>query len=543
MKYYVVLAKAVTTEVPGTLRYEPHRYVHNPANLTLTTFIDDDTFDRMITEIENWRLNPPDYSALAVNCVGFVDRLARIAGLDTPPWKQVFPDAYLRELLLRNQSKLVCNPPLLPDARKDEVIDRWVTSRRPLMRTDAPARLQEEILRGQRGAIGRIIKDIYQAAADLERSFVGSSVIRRAMENEHNARVSAVSVAEQERASRYQQSLRKQMESVAPLPGASWRSLETPSSKRPHKFPCIGVCLEFDASESDASPRLQFEGETSTGADLRRKVVMPPVDSSDNQPRLELHLTRVGNRLEGSVGIVDLGPRVVGEAARVTFLMQSRYAASMAVAIFVEGMTLDEESIRTRRERMGIDTRQLPRHVFVLPPAGLQEIAVEIPPIRVSTEGTEKSVLPPTLTVVANGETVASLSFVYSAHSADRVDVRYRSSEGWRSGHGWRSNEPPYSICSGESPPNYALVGSGFSLKSLHMKHSRSCNENTNGVGEYAVCHTVRTGKETCYQFQVQGHHKGGLAPESISLPFEVDVLWQYALVRSPPAFVVLRRE
>lgn len=74
------------------------------------------------------------------------------------------------------------------------------------------------------------------------------------------------------------------------------------------------------------------------------------------------------------------------------------------------------------------------------------------------------------------------------------------------------------------------------------MKHARACDQDTNGLGHYAVCHTVRTPTEVCTQFQVQGHHKGAvLAREAETLSFEVDVLWQYALVKSHPAFVPLR--
>ena len=160
LEYYLVGAKAVAAETAGTLRLEGRDYVDNPQNVSLTTFVDDDTFDLMIAEIENWRLYPPDYSLLSINCVGFVDRLARIAGLNTPPWRQVYPDNYVRELFRLNKDKLVCSPPLPEGARKEDIIDRWVTSRRPFVRTDHPAWLQNVILQGQSGVIGRTIDDL-----------------------------------------------------------------------------------------------------------------------------------------------------------------------------------------------------------------------------------------------------------------------------------------------------------------------------------------------------------------------------------------------
>ncbi len=539
LEYYLVGAKAVAAETAGTLRFEGRDYVDNPQNVSLTTFVDDDTFDLMIAEIENWRLYPPDYSLLSINCVGFVDRLARIAGLNTPPWRQVYPDNYVRELFRLNKDKLVCSPPLPEGARKEDIIDRWVTSRRPFVRTDHPAWLQNVILQGQSGVIGRTIDDLMKKAADLERSFVGSSVIRRALENQHNAMVSAVSVADHEAFTQYNESLRTQMVRVAPLPGTNTRSLGSSSGGPERVLPCRGFCMEPVLDEYASPLRTP---DMSTGAGPLEKIPVAPVVETDSPPRVELYLTGLGKQLVGSAGIVDLGPRVIGESARVNFRIESRYEAPMVVAVLVDGMVLDEASIRSGYERV-INDRQLPRHVFMLSPLSWQEIAVDLPPIPIPANGKLEGSVPPKLILVANGEIVASLAFIYSVHAAERIDVRYRH-DGWRSGFAAAFNEPPYSICSGESPPNYTLVGNKFSLKSTHIKHARSCNENTDGLGLYAVCRTLRTPTEICHQFQVQGHHKGAVMDkENEVVNFEVDVLWQYSLVRLPPVFVQLQRK
>lgn len=545
-EYYELGASAILGKTAGTIRYESHEYVSNPANVTLTTFVDDETFDRMISEITNWRLNPPDYSLMAVNCVGFIDRLARIAGLDTPPWRQVFPSNYVRELLRRNKEKMVCTPPLAPGANADRVIDQWVASRLPLQRTDMPARLQREVLRGQLGIIDRIYWGIGEKAAQLERAFIGSQVLRRSLENEHNAMVRNISIADQERETRYVESMREGVKALSALPGTATRSFPEAGSTGNRKFPCFGPCLETDGEELMSRPLL-VPGTSNPPVDAAVKIVVRPSDQSKSPPRTSLSLTGSGNRrMEGSVGIVDLGPRVVGEPAQVTFRMESKHDSPLVVAVFVEGVKLDEASIGTPGEKLGTEVRKLPRHVFMLAVDGKQEITVGLPPVHPASvptpAPTNEAFVPPRMILVANGEVVAAVDFIYSLHGAESVDVVYKN-ERWISGYGGAFNEPPYSICSGEAPPNYSLVGYKFSLRGIDMKNARSCDESSDGTGDYAVCRTVRTPVETCTKFQVQGHHKGGFAPENGDVNFAVDVLWKYALVKRLPTFVRLQQE
>ncbi|MFA5952469.1 MAG: hypothetical protein WC807_19555 [Hyphomicrobium sp.] len=480
----------------------------NMGRYYISKAIDDLTYERLLTKIQNWGDTFTSYNVLLQNCVHFADDLARTAGLQTPPsatFKE--PETYLRELVAANPS--LTRTPVSPEHNAD-----WLAQHAPYERLD----YKDATRKAQDGYLSRMLRGLKShwswRTNQLSQRIKSDDAKRESIWFQDRVRNSATSFGQIAR----EDAIRSEVANQAG---------ELKTRAHPVEQPWINPGGGQTASA----------GQCDFGFCLGTQA--PPPAKRYNLNLQELLLFRLSDaddwRDEHRL-IIDLGNHLPGETVRIRLDLYSRYHTPSMFVFFADGDVTLEKLYYSWFEKEGVESLRVPTNVLPLRPEQRSSLNIEV---KVPTVQAPSNAAP-RLLVYQGQNLIKEIYFEYDLFSVESGELKLRQ-DGLSSGLGKEWGQ--FALCLGPPPTAYQVRERFFGLYGIFDNQERSCSSaNPYGTG-YVNCQWVNDSDgNPCFAFEVQGHDPGQCAGcswvrERINVTASLRAVYQ--LKRSPPAIVV----